>query len=173
MSIRHHINDGFLLCFYHHAISCCWKVLKRLVIDPNAHLDPKPTLTLVPQASLAEFWLPLTAFHLGEDAKNGCSGLNLCDIFGILCGVFCQKQFVQSPYHLNLPTTPSPCRLAAERAVSPTLWGVSPWLQVVGGVCGNQISICRFNQADQRLQRLFQRWVYKSAAHDQHLLFHS
>ena len=56
------------------------QVLKRLVLDRGAHLDPKPTLSLVPQASLAEFWLPLTAFHLGESAKNGCLGLKCLDI---------------------------------------------------------------------------------------------
>ena len=51
------------------------QVLSRLILDRCADIDPKPTLTLVPQNSLAEFWLPLTAFYLGPDAKNGCLGL--------------------------------------------------------------------------------------------------
>ena len=52
------------------------QVLQRLTIDRFENIDPKPTLTLVPQNSLAEFWLPLTAFCVGQDAKNGCLGLN-------------------------------------------------------------------------------------------------
>ena len=51
------------------------QVLTRLIIDRFSDIDPKPTLTLVPQNSLAEFWLPLTAFYVGQDAKNGCQGL--------------------------------------------------------------------------------------------------
>ncbi|CAL1162578.1 unnamed protein product [Cladocopium goreaui] len=47
------------------------QVLQRLTIDRFENIDPKPTLTLVPQNSLAEFWLPLTAFCVGQDAKNG------------------------------------------------------------------------------------------------------
>ena len=51
------------------------QVITRLVTERSADVDPKPTLSLVPQASLQEFWLPLHAFHLGESAKNGCQGL--------------------------------------------------------------------------------------------------
>ena len=46
------------------------------MIERGEDRDPKPTLSLVPQASLADFWLPLTAFSVGEAAKNGCLGLN-------------------------------------------------------------------------------------------------
>lgn len=55
---------------------CALQVLNRLIVERCADTDPKPTLSLVPQANLAEFWLPLSAFHLGESAKNGCLGLN-------------------------------------------------------------------------------------------------
>lgn len=48
------------------------KVINRLVIDRYPHED-KPTLTLVPQGNLQEFWLPLTMFDLSITAKNGCS----------------------------------------------------------------------------------------------------
>lgn len=48
------------------------QVITRLVIERSDDVDPKPTLSLVPQPSLQEFWLPLHAFHLGEAAKNGC-----------------------------------------------------------------------------------------------------
>ena len=48
------------------------KVINRLVIDRYPHED-KPTLTLVPQGNLQEFWLPLTMFDLSVTAKNGCS----------------------------------------------------------------------------------------------------
>lgn len=61
------------------------QVMNHLVIDRFPDVDPKPTLSLVPQASLAEFWLPLTAFHLGESAKNGCLGLNCFKIHRTNC----------------------------------------------------------------------------------------
>lgn len=48
------------------------QVITRLVHDRCVNVEPKPTLSLIPQSSLQEFWLPLTAFHLDEDAKNGC-----------------------------------------------------------------------------------------------------
>ena len=51
-------------------------MLDRLIIEPSIDLDVKPTLSLVPQASLQEFWLPLSAFHVGPDAKNGCRCLS-------------------------------------------------------------------------------------------------
>ena len=51
------------------------QVITRLVLERSTDVDPKPTLSLVPQASLQEFWLPLQYFHLGENAKNGCQGL--------------------------------------------------------------------------------------------------
>ena len=61
---------------WHWDVIWALQVLNRLVLERSIDTDPKPTLSLVPQANLSEFWLPLTAFHLGESAKNGCLGLN-------------------------------------------------------------------------------------------------
>ena len=49
------------------------KVVKNLVLD---RFDPeskqRPTLSLVPQSSLSEFWLPLNYFDISPTGKNGC-----------------------------------------------------------------------------------------------------
>ena len=51
------------------------KVVKNLVVD---RFDPeskqRPTLSLVPQSSLSEFWLPLNYFDISPAGKNGCGG---------------------------------------------------------------------------------------------------
>jgi len=41
--------------------------------DPESKL--RPTLSLLPQDSLAEFWLPLNYFDISRDGKNGCGVL--------------------------------------------------------------------------------------------------
>ena len=64
------------------------QVITTLVLERSETVDPKPTLSLVPQATLNEFWLPLTAFHLGESAKNGCQGLNCLVVFNSGVSVF-------------------------------------------------------------------------------------
>lgn len=47
------------------------QVINNLVID-RFKTDDRPSLTLVPQGNLQEFWLPLTVFDLSINAKNGC-----------------------------------------------------------------------------------------------------
>lgn len=53
------------------SVYCCVQVINNLVID-RFMVEDKPTLTLVPQGNLQEFWLPLTMFDLSLNAKNGC-----------------------------------------------------------------------------------------------------
>ena len=56
-------------------------MINHLVIDRCAELEQKPTLSLIPQGSLQEFWLPLTAFCTDSFAKNGCKDLSLASVF--------------------------------------------------------------------------------------------
>ena len=35
----------------------------------------RPTLGLVPQNTMREFYLPLVKFNVGKDSKSGCLGL--------------------------------------------------------------------------------------------------
>ena len=61
-------------------LCCSWvspsKAVKMLIVD---RFDPfsnmRPTLSLVPQDSLTEFWLPLNYFDISQGAKNGCGVL--------------------------------------------------------------------------------------------------
>lgn len=49
------------------------QAINRLVNDRFA--ADKPELSLAPTKSVCEFWLPLTAFDITKNAKNGCGGL--------------------------------------------------------------------------------------------------
>lgn len=49
-------------------------MIEDLVVDRFPDLDTKPTLSLIPQGDLQEFYLPLTAFSLEPHAKSGCLG---------------------------------------------------------------------------------------------------
>lgn len=55
------------------AINTPTQVVHSLVVG---RFDPegisRPTLSLVPQDSLQEVWLPLHLFDIGPSAKNGC-----------------------------------------------------------------------------------------------------
>ena len=51
------------------------KVLRFYVTERFTAVDmPRPCLTLIPQCSLKEFWVPLTKFCTSKDAKNGSGG---------------------------------------------------------------------------------------------------
>ena len=53
-----------------------FEAVQHLVVD---RFDPdsrsRPTLSLVPQSSLTEFFLPLNFFDVSPNGKNGCGGL--------------------------------------------------------------------------------------------------
>ena len=54
----------------------CLQLLTKVLYD---HLGPddskgKSKLGMAPQSTMQEFFLPLEAFNLGADAKNGCRG---------------------------------------------------------------------------------------------------
>lgn len=84
----------------------CWpgQVINLLVLN-RVPDDGKPTLSMVPQGDLMEFWLPLTAFDISSSAKNGCQRLSWLLVALSTC-----------------------FRLASERAVQIPLWRIPPRL---------------------------------------------
>lgn len=52
------------------------QVASKLLVDhlpePTAEEKGRPLLGLVPQSTMREFFLPITAFNIGRDTKNGC-----------------------------------------------------------------------------------------------------
>ena len=50
-----------------------WKAMSQLLALHT--LNDKPVLTLVPQSSLAEFYLELWKFDYSKDAKSGCGAV--------------------------------------------------------------------------------------------------
>lgn len=71
MSLRGYRRQGSVQVWYL-TILLCGKVLQYYVTERFTAVDmPRPCLTLIPQCSLKEFWVPLTKFSTSKDAKNG------------------------------------------------------------------------------------------------------
>ena len=49
------------------------KLLAPLGSDEDAR--GRPTLGMVPQSTMREFYLPLVQFNVGKDSKSGCRGV--------------------------------------------------------------------------------------------------
>ena len=75
------------ICFYHllpHAVltqvivtpQSCLQVASKILVDhlpePTADEKGRPLMGLVPQSTMLEFFMPITAFNIGKDTKNGC-----------------------------------------------------------------------------------------------------
>ena len=65
------------------------------VVTATAHPSQKPALclSLVPQTSLAEFWLPLHSFDYSRHSKHGCGGWKQMHVtkHAMSAWVFCLK----------------------------------------------------------------------------------
>ena len=57
------------------------KVLDRYVASCAESKGGRPVLTLVPQDTMSEFWLPLNAFDLSKGSKCGCAGCQTKFVF--------------------------------------------------------------------------------------------
>lgn len=94
------------------------QVIARLVLTHS--VDAKPSLTLVPQNTLSEFFLPLHAFDYSKNCKNGCMELSKK----------MQHENVKIDTTKNLSVCPG--SLSPERPVPHALQRIShPWLPLV------------------------------------------
>ena len=57
-----------------HQIKITLEVITELVGSRSMGKGSKPVLSLVPQESIGEFYLPLTAFDYSKTSKSGCAG---------------------------------------------------------------------------------------------------
>ena len=57
------------------------EVINELICARAPSPGARPVLTLVPQTTLGEFWLPLEAFDFSKTSKCGCAGLSQNSIF--------------------------------------------------------------------------------------------
>ena len=61
------------------------QAITKWVLD-GSYCPSKPFLTLIPMDSMEDFYLPLTAFDLTAESKNGCGGLTkLCSRYYLMC----------------------------------------------------------------------------------------
>ena len=63
-----HFQSGFVLS----SVQIDAVLLNHLTTDTE--IRGRSTLTMVPQSTMREFYLPLSAFNVGRDSKNGCGG---------------------------------------------------------------------------------------------------
>lgn len=71
------------------------QAIEKWVLDGSS--PPAPFLTLTCQETMEDFYLPLTAFDLTADSKNGCGGLTkICSIDICFEGLKFRLDFVGS-----------------------------------------------------------------------------
>lgn len=120
---------------------CLWQVLQE-VVSIRAPKTGKPVLTLVPQDSLAEFWLPLTSFDYTRESKHGCGGIGKKKRItnqSFFCKIACLID-VFHPFQLWTLNIPEPCSLSGQRPVQEALQRVFDWLSQFCWKCGSQVS---------------------------------
>ena len=150
------------------------QALKFYVLD---RFDPegrgKPTLALVPQSHLKEFWLPLSAFDISKDAKNGCQGLGK-----VWVRLDFQKgRIVGNSNQVTLQNLMTSIAMFMENWMKPCSISVQCWLwAALQGVCAfrvfeferehwNKISVHRQYQSYQAAHCWMRGWVHKDLMH--------
>lgn len=89
----------------------------------------------------------------------------------VMCLLVCQQNDLPLPLGVARPSFP--CRLATERAVSPSLWRVLGRLQGISWIHWDPIPLCWLISTDQTVLRVLQRRIHKGFVDDSNLLFHS
>lgn len=59
------------------------------VVGSSPITEQRPTLNLIPNHTLKEFWLPLIAFDVSARSKSGCGGFKSFTIFKFYCTLHC------------------------------------------------------------------------------------
>lgn len=108
---------NFLYFLLVRAKACAQAIEELVERNPHAKFD-RSFLTLTPNESMEEFWLPLRAFDYSEKGKNGCAGFGeipkICFANGI--GVS-----LSSFEALTFSMTLRPCRFSFEHADADSL----------------------------------------------------
>lgn len=109
-----------------------YQVLASLVENPLDGDSPPPTtLNLIPQTSLREFWLPLSAFDVSARSKSGCGDGETCCFY--TCSFLINQCFDQAiPYFDQLICQPAlPCQIF-HRTFKLLCTSVSSWKMATG-----------------------------------------
>lgn len=117
-------------------------MIERLVHHRFPCGDARPTLTIIPQADLQEFFLPLSAFSVESHAKNGCEGLRSDALVIITCSVSVCLLAFSAPLQIGRKTLNAPCTLeSSSRATGcqKRLCGLSSWRRLQTGCCSLEL----------------------------------
>lgn len=156
------------------------EVIPTMVLDRASHSDfgGKPILTLVPQNTMSEFWLPLNSFDYTKNSKCGCgelskkSWLTNQKVFHILVYYWLIKWCVIDYGLFNFFKPCWPCSLPVELAI----WYSLPWVPLrLSWKCrssGVQISKSPSPSQYPIVQCWNRRWFFEGAYHDGSCLYY-
>ena len=158
----------------------CLQMLHKVLYD---HLGPddskgKSKLGMVPQSTMQEFFLPLEAFNLGADTKNGCrvwanNHMFQGKIWRVLNNTHGDPNGLMPFNNIKInQVTQSmswcllPCSLSAKFTDCPAHWWVpTRWIPSGSWSSGSQIPSCRWHPDNSPRKCGNKWWIWEDHAH--------